>query len=111
MTGLRGSVAVVLLASVIVAIPARAQEDGNTVSVSEINLTADTVSIGDLVDLSFVVDLPEGTILFVPDSLDTSNFESFDSVRWSIESQSDGGSGSRDSIAGDPLAGVGSMSK
>lgn len=92
MTGLRGSVAVVLLASVIVAIPARAQEDGNTVSVSEINLTADTVSIGDLVDLSFVVDLPEGTILFVPDSLDTSNFESFESVRWSIESQSDGGS-------------------
>lgn len=91
MTGLHGSLVAVVLASVLVATPARAQEAGNTVSVSEINLTADTVSIGDLVDLSFVVDLPEGTILFVPDSLDTSNFESFEPVRWSAESRPAGG--------------------
>jgi hypothetical protein len=91
MKGLDGFLAAALLTSVLVATPAHTQEAGNTVSVSEINLTADTVSIGDLVDLSFVVDLPQGTILFVPDSLDTSNFESFEPVHWSIESQSDGG--------------------
>ena len=62
-----------------------AQEGGSTVSVSEITLSGDTVGIGDLVDLSFVVDMAPGTIMFMPDSLDSSDFESFEPVRWISE--------------------------
>lgn len=62
-----------------------AQEGGSIVSVSGIRLSGDTVGIGDLVDLSFVVDMAPGTIMFMPDSLDSSDFESFEPVRWISE--------------------------
>ena len=58
------------------------QESGGTVSVSDITLSSDTVGIGDLIDLSLVIDLAPGTIVFLPDSLDTSDFESFGQVQW-----------------------------
>ena len=45
---------------------AHAQANNGAVSVSEITLSHDTVSIGDLVDLSFVIDMAPGTIVFVP---------------------------------------------
>ncbi|MGB1655951.1 MAG: hypothetical protein ACPHQP_00455 [Longimicrobiales bacterium] len=73
------------------AAPALAQETGATVSVSAITLSHDTVGIGDLVDLSFVIDMAPGTIVFVPDSLDSSDFESFESVRWTSQNGVDGG--------------------
>ncbi len=73
-----------------VAEPALAQATGGTVSVSGIALSHDTVGIGDLVDLSFVIDLAPGTIVFVPDSLDSSDFESFESVRWTSQDGPDG---------------------
>ena len=65
---------------------ALAQDAGGTVSVSGITLSSDTVGIGDLIDLSLVIDLAPGTIVFLPDSLDTSDFESFGPVRWNSES-------------------------
>jgi hypothetical protein len=61
------------------------------VSLSEISLSADTVGIGDLVDLSFVIDMPPGMVAFLPDSLDASNFESFESVRWTSDAAETGG--------------------
>ena len=67
------------------------QDGGGTVSVSSLALSHDTVGIGDLVDLSFVVDMAPGTIVFVPDSLDSSAFESFAPVRWSSTPTADGG--------------------
>lgn len=72
--------------------PASTQQDADgTVSVDGIGLSADTVGIGDLIDLSFVVELPAGIVAFLPDSLDTSAFESFEPVRWSSDPQDDGG--------------------
>ena len=62
------------------------QESGGTVSVSDITLSRDTVEIGDLIDLSLVIDLAPGTIVFLPDSLDTSDFESFGRVQWTADS-------------------------
>ena len=62
------------------------QESGGTVSVSDITLSSDTVGIGDLIDLSLVIDLAPGTIVFLPDSLDTSDFESFGQVQWTADS-------------------------
>jgi len=64
---------------------ALAQDAGGTVSVSGITLSSDTVGIGDLIDLSLVIDLAPGTIVFLPDSLDTSDFESFGPVHWSSD--------------------------
>lgn len=71
--------------------PAAAQDTGSTVSVSDIVLSADTVEIGDLVDLSFVLDLAPGTIAFLPDSLEASDLESFEPVAWQAAPGSEGG--------------------
>ena len=66
------------------------QDRGGTVSVSSLTLSHDTVGIGDLVDLSFVLDMAPGILVFVPDSLDSSDFESFAPVRWSSTATADG---------------------
>ena len=84
------SLASLLTTALLTATPALAQETGGTVSVSGITLSHDTVGIGDLVDLSFAIDLAPGTIVFVPDSLDSSDFESFESVRWTSQEGANG---------------------
>lgn len=59
--------------------------------VGEARLTADTIEIGDLFDLTFEVSLPSGGILFMPDSITAANFEPFGRVEWTVAEISDGG--------------------
>ena len=62
-----------------------------TVSVSDIAVSADTIGIGDLVDLTFSVSLAPGTLAFLPDSLEAAEFESFGPVEWTRSERGDGG--------------------
>ncbi len=62
-----------------------------TVSVSDIAVSADTIGIGDLVDLTFSVSLAAGTLAFLPDSLEAAEFESFGPVEWTRSERGDGG--------------------
>lgn len=51
--------------------------------VTGVALSADTVSIGDRFDLRLSVIVPEGMVLFLPDSLEGSGFEPFGALEWS----------------------------
>lgn len=61
-----------------------------TPTLTDVRLSADSVSLGDLFELTFTVTVPDGVVAFLPDSLTAAGFESFGPVRWSREPAADG---------------------
>ena len=59
-------------------------------TIHDVGLSADSVEIGDRVDLSFTLRLPEGTVAFLPDSLAAGAVEPFAPVEWTAEETADG---------------------
>jgi hypothetical protein len=54
-----------------------------TFRVAGVSLSPDTVPIGDRFDVRLSIIVPEGMVLFLPDSLEGSGFEPFGPVEWS----------------------------
>ncbi|NIQ54993.1 MAG: hypothetical protein GWN71_16885, partial [Gammaproteobacteria bacterium] len=50
--------------------------------VRDVTVSPDTIEIGDRFDLRFTLELPGGTVAFLPDSLDTGAVESLGAVEW-----------------------------
>ena len=92
---MRAELLVLALSFVLVVAHAEAQgvTDGGTDVVLTVELSADTVGIGDVFELRIEFELPPGQIAYVPDSLEsTDSFESLGPVRWSVERAAEGAS-------------------
>jgi len=74
-----------LVASLSAAVPLSGQ-------LHDVELSADSIEIGDRVDLRFALDIPDGGIAFFPDSLQAPGVEPFGPVEW-------------ESVAGEPTTG------
>lgn len=59
--------------------------------VRNIELTADSIQIGGRFELRFVLELPEGAVAFLPDSLEAGALESFEPVQWATSPLPEGG--------------------
>ena len=92
---MRAGLLALALASVSVVARAEAQvvADPGTDPVLTVELSADTVGIGDVFELRIGFELSPGQIAYVPDSLESTNgFESLRPVEWSVERAADGAS-------------------
>ena len=59
-------------------------------TIQDVRLSADTVEIGDRLDLRFTLRLPVGTVAFLPDSFVTGAVEPFAPVEWTVEDTTGG---------------------
>lgn len=74
----------VLLGALLCAAPLCGQQLSDA-TVDRVELSADTIGIGDRFDLIVELTLPPGTVAYLPDSLQSSAFESVDVFRWERE--------------------------
>ncbi|MDX1646983.1 MAG: BatD family protein [Longimicrobiales bacterium] len=85
------SLSTLSLAALLSLAPAVAAQDPQAGPVvREATVSADTVEIGDRVELRFTVILGPGTVAFLPDSVDAGPVQSVEAVRWSADRGTNG---------------------
>lgn len=82
MTGLTLRAVLATAAALLVLVAEGAPQEAP--AVRDVTLSADTVEIGDRVDLRFTLDLPDDAVAFFPDSVPSGAVESVRPVEWSV---------------------------